>query len=336
MSDRPPSYRRVAFYAASAAIIAWSAVVVPLPFVEYLPGEPAAIPPLVQIEGTETTELDGETALLTVLLRQQPTVPALAAALDDDRSLIPLEALYPRGADREERFQVQRERFDRQFEIAAAVGAQAAGVEVELVTEVVVAAVLPDGPADGVLSPGDTVLAVDSEPVVAAEELQAIAREATAGDVLDLTIRHQGEVRDVQVELAAMEGSDDARIGVAIETAIVELRLPFEVRLDDEVRIGGPSAGMMTALTVYDLLADEDLLSGRTVLGTGTLDADGRVGPVGGVAAKMRAAAAYGADLVLVPELQLEEALGGAPKGLDVVGVATLADAIAALRDAPA
>ena len=328
-----PNYGRVAFYAASAGIIAWSALVVPLPFVEYLPGEPESIPPLLEIDGTETTDLDGETALLTVFLRQQPTVPAVLAALDDDRSLIPLEELYPQGRDREERFEVQRDRFDRQFDIAAAVGAQAAGVDVELVTEVVVAGVLPGSPADGLLAPGDAVLAVNGEPVIAAEELQAVAREATAGDVLTLTVRHQGQVREVDVELAAVEGSDQGRIGVAIDTAVVELRLPFEVELS-EVEIGGPSAGMMIALTVYDLLSDDDLLRGRTVLGTGTVDADGRVGPVGGVAAKMQAAAEYGADLVLVPSWQIEEAARAAPEGLDVVGVETLQEAIATLSGA--
>ena len=333
MSEHPGRSGRAAFYAASAAIILWSAFVVPLPFVEYLPGEPAAIPPLVEIEGTETTDLDGETALLTVLLRQQPTVPALLAALDDDRSLIPLEELYPPGQDRDERFQVQRERFDRQFEIAAAVGAGAAGVEVTLITEVVVAAVMPGSPADGVLAPGDTVTAVDGEPIVAAEELQAVAREASAGDVLSLTIRHQGEVRDVDVQLEPVDGTDEPRIGVAIETAVVELRLPFDVVLDEDVTIGGPSAGLLVALTIYDLISEDDLLGGRTVLGTGTLDADGRVGPVGGVAAKMRAAAEYGADLVLVPEWQIEEALGGAPDGLDVVGVESLEEAISVLSD---
>ena len=332
MSSGPTRYGRISFYAASAGIIAWSALVVPLPFVEYLPGEPQPIPPLLAIEGTETTDLDGETALLTVFLRQQPTVPTVLAALDDDRSLIPLQELYPQGRDPDERFEVQREQFDRQSELAAAVGARAAGVDVDLVTEVVVAGVLPSSPADGILAPGDAVLAVNGAPVTAAEELQDVVGRADAGDVLELTVRHQGRVGQVEVELAAVDGSDRPQIGVAIESVVTELRLPFELELT-EVEIGGPSAGLMIAVTVYDLLSDEDLLRGRTVLGTGTVDADGRVGAVGGVGAKMQAAAEYGADLVLVPSSQIDEAALGAPEGLDVVGVDTLQEALRVLSD---
>src|SRR5690606_12818242 len=121
-------------------------------------------------------------------------------------------------------------------------------------------------------------------------------------------------------------------LGVLAETATVGLELPFEVSLND-TRIGGPSAGMMTAVTIYDLLSDEDLVAGRTVLGTGSVMASGQVGSVGGVPEKVRSAAAYGADLVLVPASQLDAAQLAAPEDLEVVGVATVEDAIAALRD---
>jgi Lon-like protease len=68
-------------------------------------------------------------------------------------------------------------------------------------------------------------------------------------------------------------------------------------------------------------------------MGTGSLDADGQVGPVGGVPEKMRAAAAQGADLVLVPAVLLEDALAAAPDDLEVVGVETFEDALEALRE---
>jgi Lon-like protease len=215
-SHRRALAARASFYAASAAIVAWAAFVVPLPFVEYVPAAPTPIPPLVSIEGAETTELEGQTALLTVLLRQQPTVPTLGALLDEHRSLRPVTAIYPTGIDREEHLRVERERFGRQFDIAAAVGAQAAGVEVELVTEVVVLDVLPDSPAAGVLSRGDTIVAVDGDPLTAAEELQALVRAREAGDELTLTVRHAGEEREVTVTLAAFGGVAEPRLGVAI------------------------------------------------------------------------------------------------------------------------
>lgn len=324
---------RSSFYAASAAILAWAALIVPLPLIEQVPGRPTPIPPLVEINGVETTELDGRTSLLTILLRQQPPLPALGALLERDRTLLRIEQIYPQGIDRQEYLTAERERFGRQFDVAAAVGAKAAGVGVELVTEAVVVTVLFGSPADGVLEPGDAVLAVDGEEIGSGEELQALTLASQPGDTVRLTVRSEDEVRDVDVTLAAVGEDGQARLGVAVETAVDELRLPFEVELAGGTRIGGPSAGMMVGVTVYDLLAEENLLAGRNVMGTGTLAGDGTVGPVGGVPQKMIAAAQADADIVLVPSLQLDEARAAAPEGLRVVGVADLDEAIAVLRD---
>jgi Lon-like protease len=331
-APRKHSWWRAAFYAASAALLGWAAMAVPLPFVEYLPGTPTSIEPLLEFEGIDTTPLDGDTALLTVLLRQQPTLPALQAWLDDDRRLLEVAQIFPPGTDRDEFFRTERERFGRQLELAVAVGAEAAGLETELITEVVILQVVAGSPADGLLQPGDVVLAVDGQPVASAEELQAYARAGEVGDLLGLTVRRDGRRVGVTVELGRIEGSDFPAMGVGVQSAVDRVQLPFEVRLADGTRIGGPSAGMMVAVTTYDLLSDEDLLAGRNVMGTGSIDADGRVGPVGGVAEKMLAAAAYGADLVLVPSLQLDEALSRAPGDLEVVGVETLDEALDAIR----
>jgi Lon-like protease len=332
---KPGRWARATFFGVSAALIAWASVSVPLPFVEYVPGRPTPIPPLVEIEGTPVTELDGETAILTVLLREQPTLASIAVLLDDQRSLLPTDQVYPQEVDRQRYLELERERFGRQFELAAAVGAQAAGAETELVTEVVVVEVIVGSPAHGELTPGDVVLAIDDEPIGSAEEVVAAISELEEGEAATLTVLHEGEARDVEIAPEIFEGSEgEPRLGVLIQTAVDELRLPFDIRLAEETRIGGPSAGLIVGVTVYDLLSDEDLLGGLTVVGTGTLDADGRVGSVGGVPSKMRAAADYGADLVLVPELQFDQARAAAPDDLEVVGVTVLDEALDAIRDA--
>jgi len=330
---RAASLPRTAFYAATAGVVAWAAFAVPLPFVEYVPNTPTPVASLIDIDGIEVTEIDGDAALLTVLLRQQPTVPAIGALLDDRRDLLHVTRIYPPGVDRQEYLRVERDRFGRQFDIAAVVGAQAAGVEADVVTEVVVVHVLDDSPADGVLVPGDTVLAVNGVPIAAAEQLQAITEQRRDGDELRLTIRHDGEVRDVTAALAP-DSEGQPRLGIQIQTSVDELQLPFTIRLADGTRIGGPSAGLMVALTVYDMLSEEDLLAGRVVAGTGSLDADGRVGSVGGVAEKVLAAADYGAEIVLVPNPSLAVARDAAPDHLEVVGVTTLDGALEALRAA--
>jgi Lon-like protease len=328
-----PSLLRTSVYAASLALIIVAALVVPLPWVEYQPGRPVAIPPMIEIEGVEVTEIEGSTNLLTVFLRDATVVSAARVLLDPARELVPAARIAPEGLT-PEFFEQQRSTFARTFEVAAAVGAEAAGIEVQVATQVRVVDVVAGSPADGALTSGDLLVEVDGEPLVDAAELRERTLSADAGDRLTLTVEHGGSQREVTVTLAAIDASGQVGLGVRAETTAVGLDLPFDVSLSD-TRVGGPSAGMMTALTIYDLLAEEDLVAGREVHGTGSIGVSGRVGAVGGVPEKVRAAAAAGADLVLVPAAQLEEAERAAPEGVTVVGVATLDDAIEALRTAP-
>ncbi|MEY3020359.1 MAG: hypothetical protein RLZZ272_1343 [Actinomycetota bacterium] len=329
--ERPVS----ALVGASLAVVTVAALVVPMPFVEYRPGEAIGIAPLIAIDGVGTTALEGTTALLTVVPRQQPLVPLLVAWLDPSRRLLPVADVYPRDVDRRTYLASQRERFSRQFEAAAAVGARSAGYDVVLVTEVVVTEVVVGAPADGVLAPGDVVLAVDDRPLSSSEELQASVREARPGTALRLRIDHQGGVREVEVVPEDLDGSGVPRLGILVQTAIDRFELPFEIALAEQVRIGGPSAGLMVGLTVHDLLAEEDLLGGRFVTGSGSLDVDGRVGPVGAIPEKVRTAIAAGADVVLVPSAQLEEALAAGDGRVRIIGVETLDEALTALRAGP-
>lgn len=328
---RPGGTRRL-LLGATVGVVAAAATVVPLPWVEYVPGDVIPIAPLVTIDDDSAGALDGTTGMLTVRVRQQPLVSAMVALVDPARDLVPAAQVFPSGVDRRTYLAEQRERFERQFEVAAAVGARSAGLAVEFVTEVVVLDVVPGGPADGVLAPGDVVLAVDGATLASSEELQALVRSRRPGDTITLTIRHAGAARDVTVRLADLDDSGRARIGVLVRTAVDEVRLPFPVTLAPDVRIGGPSAGLIIALTVHDLIADEDLLRGRSVVGTGSIDVDGRVGEVGGVASKLRAALEAGADVAFVPRSQLPEAVDAIRRGLVVVGVDTIDEAIAALR----
>jgi Lon-like protease len=328
----PLSARRSALAAGGVAIVLVALLTVPMPFVEYRPGGATPIEPLVEIVGTETTPLEGGTALLTVRLTRPAPLQLVAAQLDRERELIPIARIYPQGVDRQDHLARERQRFDRQFEVAAAIGAAAAGVPLEVLTEVVVIDIAPGGPADGRLAPGDVVLAVNGSPVTSGAALAALVSAGAPGDRLTLRISHAGSERDEVLVLAALDDTAQARIGVIVQTAVDELRLPIDIRLTPGIGIGGPSAGLMVGLTVYDLLAAEDLLAGRLVAGTGTLDVDGRVGDVGGVAEKTVAAIEAGYDVLLVPSSSLEVAERAAAGRLRVVGVATLEEALSALR----
>lgn len=332
---RPRSTPVTAFFAATAAIIAWAGLTVPMPYVEVVPSDPRPVESLIEVDGVEVTPLHGSAGILTVTNLRQPPLPALGALLDPDRELTPYHEVYPPQVDRDEYLRFERERFARQFDVAVAVGAEAAGIETRVVTEVVVLDVLPGSPADGVLELGDVILTAGDDELGTAEELQRLTRNAEPGDTLEMTIVRDGRRRTVAAELTDVTGEGDVRLGVAIETGVDEVRTPFDAQLRAGVRIGGPSAGLIVALAVYDLLSEDDLLAGRTVLGTGTLDADGRVGVIGGLPVKLRAAEQHGADVILVPAAQLGEARAAAAPGQTVIGVDDLAEAIAALEREP-
>ncbi|MGC5342170.1 S16 family serine protease [Streptomyces sp. DT24] len=125
---------------------------------------------------------------------------------------------------------------------------------------------------------------------------------------------------------------------VAVDAAMKYLgKDPSSVRVTLHLAdVGGPSAGLFFALGIIDKLdgdgAGGDLTGGRTVAGTGTISADGSVGAVGGVSLKTQAARRDGATVFLVPEDECAAARAERPKGLRLVPVTTLKDAVSSLR----
>jgi Lon-like protease len=95
-------------------------------------------------------------------------------------------------------------------------------------------------------------------------------------------------------------------------------------------QIGGPSAGLVFSLAIYDKITPGALLDGRRVAGTGTIDAEGRVGSIGGIQQKIAAAQSGGASVFLVPAPNCGD-LEGVRTDLELVKVSTMHDAIDAL-----
>ncbi|MFD4227185.1 PDZ domain-containing protein [Streptomyces sp. NPDC058545] len=100
--------------------------------------------------------------------------------------------------------------------------------------------------------------------------------------------------------------------------------------------VGGPSAGLFFALGIVDKLdgngSGGDLTGGRTIAGTGTIEANGDVGAVGGVSLKTQAAKRDGATVFLVPKDECKEAGAELPKGLKLIPVTTLKSAVSSLQ----
>ena len=96
--------------------------------------------------------------------------------------------------------------------------------------------------------------------------------------------------------------------------------------------VGGPSAGTMFTLAVYDVLTPGDLTGGKHIAGTGTMEPDESVGPIGGIRQKLSGARDGGADFFLVPAANCAEVVDRVPEGLTVVRIATFSDALGAVE----
>ena len=182
---------------------------------------------------------------------------------------------------------------------------------------------------------GEVVTAVDDVEVAESRDAVEAVSARTPGEVLTLTLRGEdGASRELEVTAgAAPDDPERAYLGVLLVT---ELELPVDVAIDTGV-VGGPSAGLVFALAIVELLQAEDLLDGRVVAGTGTVTADGEVGAVGGVPQKL-AGVTTGiggppAEVFVLPRANLAEARR-AVVGEDVllVPVDDLGQAVEALR----
>ncbi|BAC72854.1 hypothetical protein AQJ43_25175 [Streptomyces avermitilis] len=141
-------------------------------------------------------------------------------------------------------------------------------------------------------------------------------------------------VKEIEQHNAAeMQQSQDTAAQAAL-SYLNEKNVKVTLKLAD---VGGPSAGLLFSLGIIDKLDGDgsggDLTGGRTIAGTGTIDANGKVGAVGGVALKTQAARRDGATVFLVPKAECADAKSELPKGLRLVPVTTLKGAVDALTN---
>lgn len=174
----------------------------------------------------------------------------------------------------------------------------------------VVASVASGVPAADVLSPGDTIVRADGQPVQLNQDLVRILSTRVPGDVVTLEVQplDGGDTRTVTAALVARP-DDPSRpmLGVSTFTRDLSFQFPVQVTIDSG-RVGGPSAGLAFTLGVLDALTPGSLTGGAKIATTGTMEMDGRVGAVGGVHQKVVAAKRAGVDLMLVPSDEVDEA----------------------------
>ncbi|PPL18632.1 ATP-dependent serine peptidase containing a PDZ domain protein [Microterricola pindariensis] len=285
--------------------------------------------PLINIPDEPTFPTDGELNLLTVsVVGNRETRPnwfdVLGAWASPEQAVLPLDAVFPPNvstADREQANQVAMVN-SQQDAIAAAL------IELDYPVErtLVVNSLSVNSPAEGVLQPDDEIVAVNGDPAEDLADLRATVQLNGAEKPASVTIVRAGQTLEVEVT-PTMVG-DTAVLGVNIAT---DYQFPIEVQIQLD-NVGGPSAGMMFALGIIDKLTPGPLTAGKDWAGTGTIDADGVVGPIGGIRQKMFGAVDAGAKWFLAPQTNCNEVVGHVPDGLTVFAVDTLDQAMTAIE----
>jgi PDZ domain-containing protein len=302
----------------------WS---VTLPYYEESPGPAKDVEPLIRIEDHRTFPSGGHFILTSVSFSAVNVFEAIAAWLDPHRSVVGESAFIapgetPEQADRRAVSEMDQSKIDA----AAVVLSRLIDYPTRHGHGVLVEATDPDLPAWNHLFPGDVIVSVAGRPTPDVPSLNKVARDLKAGQEVRFELLVDGNRETVRLAPMHVEGESEPKFGFVPLPAF-----PFPVTISSG-DIGGPSAGMMWALGLYDLLTPGDLTGGETVAGTGVIGLDGRVGPIGGVQQKILAAEQAGARAFLVPQGNLSEARGVADD-IKLVSVERLGDALRFLRD---
>jgi PDZ domain-containing protein len=317
-------------------IVAAGLTFVSLPYVTLAPGPATNIlgdvdgTPVLTIDGAPTYPTDGSLDFTTVIFDGGPgrTVTVydlLFAWLSPDTDVTPEGAYFPPDTTAEEVETENAEMMNDSQVVAAATALRALGTEVP--TTVRVAAVPESGPSAGKLEPGDQLVSVDGQDVTTAQEVRDIVQPLPEGTDVEIVVRRDGS--DVTVDVTTEESGGRSIIGVLLG---LDYDLPVTVTLNTG-SVGGPSAGLMFSLSIYDQLTRGPLTGGQSIAGTGTIEDDGSVGPISGVAQKMVGAHEAGARWFLTPAEECPATLGRVPDGMTVVRVSTFDEAREAVED---
>ncbi|MFF1840287.1 PDZ domain-containing protein [Streptomyces sp. NPDC058232] len=339
--------RRTATMLASTLILIallCAGVLIPVPYSEMSPGPTVNTlgkvggEPVLQISGHRTYKTSGNLNMTTVRVTgadyNMNLVEAVYGWLAHDSVVVPHDTLYPGGKTEEQSTQENAEEFSQSQESAKVAALTELGIPVT--SRVVVSTVIKDSPAQGKLHAGDVIKAVDGTAVKHPEDVAKLVtkhkpRENVIFTVIPAKTAAAAEKAGKQPEgtekitITTKKAPKENRAIVGIQAG-TDHTFPFEIdiKLAD---VGGPSAGLMFSLGIVDKLTPGQLTGGKFIAGTGTIDDQGKVGPIGGINMKLVGARDAGARYFLTPGDNCKAAASDTPSGLTLVKVKTIDDA---------
>jgi PDZ domain-containing protein len=301
------------------------------------PGISLPVGPMIKVPAKYQHTYKGQFYLVTVVSQAPITAGEwLAGKLSPALQIVPPEQVTPKNTTPQQQAKQDYQMLDTSETTAIAVGLRLAGYPSALVGKgAQVDAILPGSHANGVLKTGDIIVGLNGKPIQTIDDLINGISAQPASATVHLLVKRAGA--ELSFDIRLMPPATPAaspKLGIQIETAGFNYNPPFPVSIDTNKISGGPSAGLIFTLSVYNALISQDLTGGRRIAGTGTINLDGTVGPIGGVKQKIFAAEAVGAAYFLCPVDNYADAVSVA-RSLKVVKIATVQQAIDFLRSLP-
>ncbi|MBW3113984.1 PDZ domain-containing protein [Bacillus sp. MCCB 382] len=271
-----------------------------LPYYVTKPGSAHELDPIVHVENGYQD--DGELMLTTVRMGRANIYAYLMASIRKYEYIFPVDEIRsPHESDEEYNLR-QLQLMNNSQSHAIEVAYKKAGKPYKYNYKgIYVLNIYPSMPAEDVLKPGDHITAIDGQTFQSSQEFIDYVSGKAKGDKVEITyVRNKNK----KVETIPLEAFPDVpdKVGLGITLSDdKEIVTDPPVKLETE-EIGGPSAGLMFSLEIYDQLTEDDLPKGHRIAGTGTISEDGKVGRIGGIEQKIIAADKAGAEYFLAPD----------------------------------
>ncbi|HEX8002467.1 MAG TPA: PDZ domain-containing protein [Mycobacteriales bacterium] len=286
---------------------------------------------LISVAADHDHPAKGELDLTTVNVYSELTLAdAIGKWFDGDFAVVPRDLVFPKDQTPQENEAENVKAMQESQDHAKATALCELGTPIT--ARIVVEGLQAGGPAERAgMRKGDEISEIDGSPVDSICTMRRLTGLRKPGETIAVTVRRNGAEQSFRVTTRADDPGPNNRPLLGVELVPRDQKDPFriEIAVDD---VGGPSAGLMFALGIYDRLTPGDLTGGKVIAGTGTIDDEGNVGAIGGIQQKIIAAREHGARWFLTPDGNYDAAAAVRPDGLTLVRVKTFREALDAVR----
>ena len=290
----------------------------------------------IEYGNIDNYEFEGNLFQLTVRRDQANALIYIWSLVNDSYDLYPREVILPDGVTPKELSEISIQNMRTSENVAIAVALKNVGYEISSKGDgVAVVGILDDSPVKDKLKKGDLLNSINNKNISSATEFISTLRTYSIGETVSIGLLREidGNKKTLTIETTLIEHVEyegEPMVGFLATTVNERFDFPFEIDIKTG-NVGGPSAGLMMALNVYNNLIPEDLTNSMIVAGTGTIEIDGSVGPVGGIKQKVIAAKKAGAELILVPVANFEEAKIFETEETAIVAVDSFSEALSVI-----